>query len=62
MRIKKMSVCTAADTTKQEYVVKVKALLAQHDHQGCQPYLQRAKELFKNDPDSETLLPILLSD
>jgi hypothetical protein len=61
MKIKKMSICTAADTSKQDYVVRVKSLLNQHDHQGCKPYIKRATELFENDSESESLLPILLS-
>lgn len=64
MRIKRVKIINkiiAADTTKQEYVVAVKNLLAQHDHKGCQPYLKRATELFQSNPDSESLLPIMLS-
>lgn len=60
MRIKRMKV-TASDTTKSEYVVKVRNLLAQHDHKGQQAYLNRARELFENQSDSETMLPIILS-
>lgn len=52
---------TASDTTKSEYVVKVRNLLAQHDHKGQQAYLNRARELFENQSDSETMLPIILS-
>jgi hypothetical protein len=60
MKIKRMKVM-AADTSKEDYVVHVKNLLAQHDHPGAVPYMKRAKDLFANDPDSETLLPLILS-
>jgi hypothetical protein len=68
MKIKQMTICApvsgtvlAADTSKHDYVVRVKSLLAQHDHSAQKPYIKRAEELFKSDSESESLLPILLS-
>jgi hypothetical protein len=66
MKIKRVGISVrtavlAADTSKADYVVKVRKLLNDHDHKGTEPYIKRAQELFLNESDSESLLPILIS-